>query len=242
MATKDLATVPEQSNYVTLLSDPDMALAIRENIGGQITPFMLPRVRIPTGGTNSWTLVDVNGEMYPSKALTGVIVHYATWRGYWREPFGIGNQFPDCSSRDGVIGIGDPGIECAGCPFNEFGTTNRDNGRGKACKEMRAVFLLQEGDVFPTMLLLPPTSIKDATGYMMFLANKRKAYWKVVTTLTLTPDKNAEGIAFAKASPKLERDLTEQEMALIQQYRINIRPMLEAEPITQADVQQSEPA
>lgn len=236
MATKELVPTPETSGYLEIYRDPDVAMIVKENIGGSITPFMLPRVRIPAGGGVSFSVPNEAGEIVPLQEITGIVLFSLTWRGYWAEEYTGGSLPPDCASKDGVYGEGSPGGECGKCPLNKWGSDSLKSGRGKACKEMRALFVLREGDIFPTLLVLPPTSLKDMTNYMMNLANKRRPYWSVVTGIKLGQEKNADGIAYSVARPRMLRELSDEEREGTRLFRIEARPMAEQQIISQDDV------
>lgn len=115
-------------------------------------------------------------------------------------------------SFDGITGVGNPGGDCAGCPFNKFGSG--ENG-AKACKNRRRIYLLREGEIFPMILSLPTGSLKDFTRYIMRLLSKGKKSNSVVTKFTLKKATNNSGIAYSQAQFSVDRDLTGEEFALI---------------------------
>lgn len=55
------------------------------------------------------------------------------------------NEPPLCQSVDGKQGYGEPGGACATCILNRFGSSA--TGRGKACKNMRVLYLLRSGSI-----------------------------------------------------------------------------------------------
>lgn len=80
---------------------------------------------------------------------------------------------------------------CADCDLNKFGS---GGGRGKACKNTRRLAIITEdslgGDDTPTIALLsvPPTSIKNWSGYVQQVAGTlRKPPFAVVTRIKNTP-------------------------------------------------------
>ena len=141
-----------------------------------------PRVKIPAGGTIQFELPtdDPENPDY-TKTLTGVILFHHPNNVYWAE----GNEYDDnsiplCSSVDGKIGIGEPGGTCATCVLNEYGTAAE--GRGKACKNMRMLYLLRSGEYMPYQLALPPTSLKAFNDFAKsaFVLRQRACFGSVV--------------------------------------------------------------
>jgi hypothetical protein len=65
---------------------------------------------------------------------------------------------------DGKTGYGEPGGICAACALNQYGSSEK--GAGKACKNMRVIYLLQSGEFMPLQISLPPTSIGPYTRFV----------------------------------------------------------------------------
>ena len=107
-----------------------------------------------------------------AKQLTGVIVYHHKARGYWEQE---GQQLPTCSSMDGLTGLDENGVQqtCATCPFNAWGSGK--DGRGKACKEMRWIYFLQDAEIIPSRISLPPTSLGQFDAFVTALAQRRIA-------------------------------------------------------------------
>ncbi len=73
---------------------------------------------------------------------------------------------PLCSTHDGRIGryTDDTDVlayrKCEGCPFNVFGSDPK-TGTGKACKSLRRLYVLVDGNEdIPAIINLPPSSLK----------------------------------------------------------------------------------
>ena len=223
-----LALVEELGNELPAL--------IRDNIGPDgLSEFSFPRIKVPAGGGIAWTVPSLEGPQV-AQELEGVIVNWRTMRAYWENPFGEGggNQPPDCASRDGITGTGNPGGDCASCMLNEFGS--KDGGRGKACKEVRAVFMLRDASIFPDLFPLPPMSIKPLKEYFLQLAGNRIPYWQVITRLKLETARNADGITYSKAVPTFVRRLTPEEVAVAAWYRGAMNPVIDGVVLAHADV------
>ena len=124
-----------------------------------VTPSF-PRVKIPGGGVPQFEMPSDNPEqpVYEQK-IQGIIVYNHLSNAYWPEGSEYDDDVPPlCQSVDGKLGYGTPGGVCAGCACNAFGSVS--NGKGKACKNMRTLYLLRSGDLMPMVLNLPPTSLK----------------------------------------------------------------------------------
>jgi hypothetical protein len=114
-----------------------------------------------------------------SKYLEGVILFNHASGAYWPEGSEYDeNSTPLCSSVDGKTGYGAPGGACAVCELNRFGT----DGKGKACKNMRVLYLLRDGEYMPIQLTLPPTSIRPFSDFMnvAFVSRRRPTWGSVV--------------------------------------------------------------
>ncbi len=81
------------------------------------------------------------------------------------------------------------GLMCKACPFSKFGSVADFglNGRGQACNELRRLLLWNPSITIPTVVTLPPTSIREWDGYMSSLEMGNKKANKVFTELTLVP-------------------------------------------------------
>lgn len=187
----------------------------------QLSPFDFPRITIPTGGGVQWTLSALEGEKSEAE-IQGVIVVAQDARTYFSRPFGSGEKGPpDCSSRDGLRGYGDPGGECIHCPLNVFGSkASSDNtaSRGKACREGKQIFLMRGDELLPELLSLPPTSLKACRQYMLRLGGSGIPYYGAVTAVTLERTKNTGGIPYSEARFRFVRRLNEEETARALQF------------------------
>ena len=101
----------------------------------------MQRVKIPGGGNLQFEIRsdDPDNPDYERK-LVGVILYHHLANAYWPEGSEYDDNVPPfCQSFDGKQGYGEPGGVCAACAFNQFGSTA--NGSGKACKNMRQIYL-----------------------------------------------------------------------------------------------------
>lgn len=210
----------------------DLKEVIQENLGGQtIDPTMLDRVRVPAGGVTTWTVPTLEGDQ-EIKTIEGILVHFSDPKAYWKhsmEETG-GGTAPDCASDDGITGIAftadGPGGDCATCPFNQWGSDPK-GGKGKACKDMRNLFILREHSILPLVVVAPPTSIQPIRQFMLRLTSAGVKYTSVVIGLSLEKVKNDGGIWYSRIVPSLVRRLPPEQAAHMDEYAKAIRPVLQ---------------
>lgn len=231
------------TEFKALVPGSKIATTLQENLGhGGISPFDLDRVRVPSGGGQIWEVPSLTG-IETQKELTGIIIYFKEVRAYWAKPFGGGTPPPDCSSTDGITGIGLPGGSCAVCPFKQFGSSLKQDGtkgRGQACKQAMMVFLLRRGDYLPMLIVLPPTSAKDCRKYMLQLANKNHPYYQVVTKIGLKKQTNPDGIAYSSSTFALDQVLTEDLIPGVMAVRTSLSAIFASAQVLEADVVGSE--
>lgn len=217
------------------LNPEEIAAVIKENTGGAgLTAFDLDRVHIPVGGTTTWIVPSIEGDV-ETKEIEGVIIYWRDVRSYWRDPFTGAGTPPDCASLDSDRGVGDPGGSCAVCPNAEFGS-HQGNGVGQACKQIRQLFILTPGSLLPTVVALPPTSIQPVRKYFLGLVAKSLSYWHVVTKLSLEKTQNKGGIAYSRVVPAYVEPVPADAMPALRNYRDSIKPQLESHSFVDADV------
>lgn len=193
---KALGALIDASEFVVLGDNGEALNALAYNIAGeQIDEFDLDRVRVPAGGATVFETPE--GEAV--KTIDGILISVGIRRAFWQKSFGDGgNVPPDCSSTDGLAGNGEPGGNCAHCPFNQFGTSLKQDGsqgRGKRCRESRALFVIRAEDRLPLVITAPATSLKNTKKYLMALPVRRT---QAITRFSLVKDKSADGIEYAK--------------------------------------------
>ncbi len=199
------------SSAFSALKDFNLSDALSEELSGLSGAF--ERIKIPAGGM---TVFEIPGENPDSpetvREFSSVILYQHPLHSYYSDKYTGGSNPPDCGSFDGVVGTGNPGGECARCQFNKFGSG--ENG-AKACKNRRRIYLLREGEIFPMILSLPTSSLKDFSRYIMRLLTRGKKSNAIVTRFTLKKATSNSGIAYSQAQFSVDRTLTDEEYALI---------------------------
>ena len=104
---------------------------------------------------------------------------------------------------------------------------------------------MREGELFPVMISLPTGSLKEFSRYLMRCLTRGYKSNAVVTRFSLSKATNKGGIAYAKAVFRMERKLTEDEMALISRMSDQIKEISQKVGFEEADttdVESSSPA
>ena len=215
----------DASNY-SLMADPLSLKAMVYNLQGeQISEFDLDRVKVPPGGMTVFQIPSEDGVGH-AEAIEGIILHIGIRKAYWSDPNPSGSP-PDCYSTDGIRGIGDPGVECAGCPFNEFGSAIGPDGKprkGKRCREMRTLLMIRPEDRLPIVVTAPPASIKNVKQYL--LKGLPVFMFQAITRLTLEGDKSSDGIAYSKLVPHYVGHIAPDVAAALAEYAKTLKNVL----------------
>ena len=136
---------------------------------------------------------------------------------------------------DGKQGYGEPGGACATCILNRFGSSA--TGRGKACKNMRVLYLLRSGEYMPLQLTLSPTSISPFREFMSqaFVARRRVTYGSLVE-IGLKRVNN--GNDYSVATFRRLADFNGEQLKQITAYALGFREQLRAMNAQRAVMQQ----
>lgn len=180
-----------------------------------------------------WREADAGDTLYIAyiigyeRKLVGVILYHHLANAYWPEGSEYDDNVPPfCQSFDGKQGYGEPGGVCAACAFNQFGSTA--NGSGKACKNMRQIYLLRSGEYLPLQLSLPPTSLRPFNDFMnlAFVARRRPSYSAIVEIGL----KRAEsgGYTYSVATFRKVRDLEGEGLAAVKSYAANFKEQVKS--------------
>ncbi|ACV58111.1 hypothetical protein [Alicyclobacillus acidocaldarius] len=120
---------------------------------------------------------------------------------------------PLCTSHDGKLGryVADDGLisyrKCQGCPFDQFGS-DPNGGRGKACKTVRRIYLLEENSQVPAILGLPPSSHRAWDQFVSALRFRGQLVSSYEIELSLETKRNGAFVWSQLQPPKIIRELS----------------------------------
>ena len=211
MSEKNNNELTVNEGFAVLANQNVLNEALAEDCQG--LEFSFDRVKLPAGGGTAFELPSAESdESEMVKDITGVIVYNHPAYAYYHDKYTGGNNPPDCGSFDGVTGIGNPGGNCADCPYNKFGS---GDGQSKLCKNKRMLYILREGELFPITLSLPTVSLKSFTNYVKSQLSRGRKLNQAVTKIALKKATNASGIVFTQAVFTFVRMLTVEERTAV---------------------------
>ena len=228
----------EQNNgMMTQPTTPDRAFALpamvescdftaeelAEDMDGLSMSFT--RIKIPSGGGKIFEIpTDDPDNPDSATTLEGIILHHHAHCAYWPESNDDEDNKPLCSSLDGKVGIGEPGGVCATCQLNTFGTASK--GAGKACKNMRVIYLLRSGEYLPVQINLPPTSIKPFKEfYTKAFALRRRAPYGSIVRIGLKQENNGKE-DYSVATFRRVADFSGEKLQQVKAYAANFKDQL----------------
>lgn len=233
--TANLAAVPSSQLPATidlpLLQNPDETLEVMaENLQQFKKKMHFNSLKVPSGGGLSFKTVGDDGKTIEVAKLTGIILDYFYYKGWWEIDFDKrkedDDKRPNCYSKDFEHGSGchtasgiviPAGQICNSCKFGVWGSDRR-GGKGKDCNDRIRIHILCQGDAFPTRIDLPVMSHGNFEDYIKLLTGKAKFLYGVVSEITLTNDKNKSGIEYSKAVFARGQDLAPMERKAIKEY------------------------
>lgn len=166
--------------------------------------------------------------------IIGVMLCKQDVRALWEK----GSNIPLCSSFDCVTGVDSEGMQrpCAGCPYDEWGSASDDKEerRGKACKEMRRVYVVEKNSTVPIIVTLPPTSIKAWDEYCSARMTAGLTDLSAEVILRLIPGSSG-GYAYSVIHPKVGAKLTPADIVKFFKMRQQFADAWAKEAITSDD-------
>lgn len=228
-----------RSMFPALAPDPELEELLGDAMEGiEISPNDLPRIKVPSGGGQFWT-VKVDGEDTTTKKLVGVLVFHKSQRVFWEDPEPKGLA-PNCVSLDnvrpesgGMFAADGPNAAmnptglCANCPMSQKGSDLK-GGKGSACKQQMLLFLLNEGQMLPVVVTVPPSSRRSIQQFIVNLVQNKTPWWQVKVELTLEKASNSAGNEFARIVAKSLGKLSDDEAKAVKDYGSYIRAMVES--------------
>ena len=161
------------------------------------------------------------------KELKVIIAHQHAANTYYKNAYDGSEVVPDCFSSDGKTGTRTEDgeiVNCSECPLNTFGSSA--DGIGKACKNMRRLYILRSGDALPIQLTLPATSLDPFKKYLQRLLTKRLRPCDVITKIALEKAESKGGITYAQATFSLDRVLDEEERKASREFSQEIKELI----------------
>jgi len=189
--------------------------------------FSFERVKIPSGGMTAFQ-VPGDDPANPDilKEIMGVIVDDHNVNAFWFDDYTGANNPPDCSSIDGKTGtVRDPVevVACNSCPNNQWGSDPK-GGKGKACKNMRRVYILPFGQVFPLLLTVPPTGMANFSDFKSKrIVGKGRRSYEVITKVALVQDKSNGGITYSKPTFAVASELPQEDKLALAEFSRQIK-------------------
>ena len=236
MSSEETTGLSKIEDFAVSKLDPQEALAtLRENAGvSGFNVFDLMRISVPAGKQTLWEIPSTRGDPISSKEIEGIAIHLADKRAYWKDEYSGEGAPPDCTSDDLRRGVGDPGGDCQQCPFSVFGSDPK-GGRGQACKQVRQLFILLRNSKIPSVLQLPPTSLKACRQFFLQLGNEGIPYWAVVMKFGIQKKTNAANQPYSVVVPRVHREIDPSARERIAAYRKAIAPMVTNVVVDQVD-------
>ena len=207
--------------------------------------FSFPRIKIPGGGVTQFEAPSDNPEK-PNylPQIVGIILLNHDTNAYWKEGSEYDmNVSPECTSINGKTGFGAPGGACITCPLNQYGT-DPNGGKGKACKNMRSLYILQDGSPMPINLILPPTSRRPFADFVQnAFVLRNRPIWASLVKITLKKESQG-GNNYSVAEFERLADFTGEKLLEVKEYakaiRQSIKEMLEQRAINAEGRNESE--
>lgn len=221
----------------------DIKAVMEENLSGErLGMSALDTIKVPSGGSTSFEVETLNGTE-SVKELRGVIVYDRQVRTYWENSFDEtgGGSSPDCYSDDAVTGKGIPGGNCQECNFGKFGP----NGEHPLCRECRDVYIITTRSALPTLLRIPPSSIKRYREFKVRLASHVIPLGSVEVIISLEKDQSkavgekgqsgykAGGIAYSRMAFRIGERATQEQKEMLASQSESIKSILAGSRRTQ---------
>lgn len=226
MTTQNTSTAMEPVNFQlpAVMDSSFTSEDLADDMEGLQMSFQ--RIKIPAGGNLVFEIPtdDPDNPNY-EKTIDGVLIFHHDANAYWPEGSEYDeNTAPLCSSVNGKQGIGEPGGSCVMCAMSQYGTSAE--GRGKACKNMRMLYLLQSGECVPIQISLPPTSLKPFKNFVnqAFLLRRRPSYGSVIQ-IGLRKENNG-GNDYSVATFRLLENFEGEDLAQIRSYAEGFREQI----------------
>lgn len=228
MANKSEALVKFDQSYAVQVRET-LELTVGE-MG--VDTFDLPRIGMPQGKAAAFDVPQPGEDSAAMKSFSAIVLCAKTGeKAWWATPYDQagGGTPPDCVSHGNQRGFGIntlnedgsaaqedviPGDhDCKTCPHNQFGSSRKEGSTGKDCRDVQVLYLLLPGSFLPSVLVVPPTSLKNVKQHALSLIAGGVQPHSVLTKFALEADKSGSGITYHKLSLSVDRKLTDEEAA-----------------------------
>lgn len=160
---------------------------LAENFDDGVDEMEFPRINV-NSQVSRFFFGDSDDE--GAETFEGVLLFHGKQNTYWGSTYDPNNITPPiCFATDGKVGSlprNEEGMfgNCADCQNNQFGS---GQGKGKACRNMRKLYVYVPGKVVPYTLFLPPTSITafDKKYLVGSIIQQGRVYYQVLTRFKL---------------------------------------------------------
>ncbi len=214
----ELAIIPS-SNFAALVPQGDLAEAMTAmaEVGEEMRPEDLIKVKLPSGGGTQWEIPSAMG-IERTDSITGVLVGWQKCGLLWPNDDPIEGQKPvlrtmDLQTAEQVGPIPDDMVETLEkhrlsentfdwkeLPYNQWNTGK--DGVGKRCKEQRIMFILREQDIFPLVITAGAGSLKTVVPWYTSTQQLRVVWYRLIVELTLKKASSKSGIGYSQIIPK----------------------------------------
>lgn len=189
--------VVDASKYA-LISSPDSSdvLAAIGDMGVKV--WDLPKMRVPAGGQVAFEVTRMGNTEYLKERDVVILAVRGNQKAWHREHFeDVGGKPPDCFSTDGMTGMGNRSVDalvpdmgphdCAKCPWGQFGSKRGKDGNreGKDCQDYALLLIATPEGRLPTVIKVPPSSLRAMKRYQMDLIDAGKKRENIVTRISL---------------------------------------------------------
>ncbi|GEM_PF-3417332 len=219
------ATTLKSNSYLALSEQSDKALATLDKISGfNFSISELDRIVMPSTGETSFT-IQTSESRDKIQYFEGIVVAQNDVRMYWKKESLKGLSSPVCFSNDCISGIGNPGGNCSSCFLAQFDSKRHSPN----CQKRKAVLILREDNILPSLFVAPPISAKALSNYFLILASNRIRPAFAKTSFTLAQEKSASGVLFSKINAHVKSLLTEEEKQIAAVYSNKFNHLLNSQ-------------
>jgi len=198
------SVVPFEQYEVATMDRKELKSLMAETLGSlELTEFDLERITVPGSGGITWEIMNAEGETDAVKYFDAIILNFKSTRSFYEESYeeSGGGAPPICSSNDGHTGVGVPGGNCQLCPNAQFGS--KEDGRGQACTQNMILFIIRENEIMPSIVKIPPTSIRDIKRAIAKIAfQKRVHYYHGLVRFCLVKEQSKTGVTYSAVKLK----------------------------------------